>query len=58
MSGWYWLSTERMTIGAEVRDGLIVNAAPIARKFIGQPSKNLGTWLRNQGGFMAERISA
>lgn len=57
MDGWYWLSTKRMTIAVHVVDGVIVYAPPIARKFLGQPSHNLGRWLRRQGGFKAARLS-
>ena len=45
----WWLSTEKMTICVDVdAAGIIVAAPPIARKFIGQPAKNLGAWLRRQ----------
>jgi len=38
-----------MTICVDVdAAGIIVAAPPIARKFIGQPAKNLGAWLRRQ----------
>lgn len=47
----YWLSSERMTILAVVENGILIETAPIARKFIGQPPERLGEWLRAQGGF-------
>ena len=47
----FWLSTNRMTIWVKSENGIIVDAAPIARRFIGQPGKNLQAWLRKQGGF-------
>jgi hypothetical protein len=54
---WYWLSTDRMTVGVAVDEhNVIVKAAPIVRRFIGQPSTNLGSWLRKQGGFRAVRL--
>jgi hypothetical protein len=53
----WWLSTERMTVCVDVdARGIIVAAPPIARKFIGQPSANLGNWLRRQSGFRYEKL--
>lgn len=53
----WWLSTERMTICVDVdANGIVAAAPPIARKFIGQPAKNLGAWLRKQPGFRVERL--
>lgn len=53
----WWLSTERMTICVDVdANGIIVAAPPIARKFIGQPSANLGNWLRRQPGFRCQKL--
>lgn len=54
--GWFWVSSNRMTFGVLVSDGLIRDAAPIARKFIGQRPENLGAWMRKHGGFRAERL--
>lgn len=56
MREWWWLSTEKMTVGVAIEEGLIVEAAPIVRRFIGQPSKNLGNWMRKQGGFRAAKL--
>lgn len=56
-AGWFWVSTHRMTFAVFVSDGLIRDAAPIARKFLGQRPENLGEWLRKQGGFRAARLS-
>ena len=53
----WWLSTERMTVRVDVdARGSIVAAPPIARKFIGQPAKNLGDWLRRQPGFRCQKL--
>ena len=53
----WWLSTERMTVCVDVdAAGIIVAAPPIARKFIGQPSTNLGRWLRRQPGFRCRKL--
>jgi hypothetical protein len=56
MSEWWWLSCSRFTVGVEIKDGVIVDAAPIVRKFIGQPTRNLGRWMRGIGGFQAVRV--
>jgi hypothetical protein len=46
-----------MTICVDVdAAGIIVAAPPIAREFIGQPSANLGNWLRRQPGFRCEKL--
>jgi len=48
----YYVSSKRMTIMVDVdSNGKIIKAAPIARKFIGQPFKNLERWMVKQGGF-------
>lgn len=53
----WWLSTEKMTVCVDVDvNGIIVAAPPIARKFIGQPSANLGNWLRRQPGFRCQKL--
>ena len=36
-----WVSSKRATFRVDVRDNIIISAAPIARKFIGQPLDNL-----------------
>ena len=57
----YWLSSKRMTVGVEVDDaGIIRQAAPIVRKFIGQPVENLVRWMSRQEGFVpvAELVDA
>lgn len=52
----WWLSSEKMTIAVTIKGGMVVESAPIARKFIGQPAKSLGAWMRKQGGFQAARL--
>lgn len=56
MSQEWWLSTRRMTFQATVNKGIVVDAAPIARRFIGQSFKRLKDWLRRQGGFRTNCI--
>ena len=51
MTEWHWLSSRRMTVGVRTENGLIVEAAPIVRKFIEQPLANLQGWMRRQGGY-------
>ena len=40
-----------MVVGVRVVDGVVVEAAPIVRKFVGQPLANLVRWLSRQKGF-------
>lgn len=54
----YWISSLRMTVGVTVNNaGVIVDAAPVVRKFIGQPFKNLTRWMEQQGGLRVEELS-
>ena len=53
----WWLSSNRMTISVSVdRNETIVDAAPIVRKFIGQPLQNLIRWMGHQGGLRIEKL--
>lgn len=58
MSKAWWVSSERITclVVTDDRD-IVIDAAPILRKFIGQPAKNVGRWMRKQGGFRCARLS-
>jgi hypothetical protein len=47
----YQFSSLRMTVWLSVSDGVIQDAAPVVRKFIGQPAANLEAWMQRQGGF-------
>jgi len=48
----YWISTERWTVKVVTEaDGNIVDAAPLVRKFIGQPFKHLKEWAERKGGY-------
>lgn len=53
---WWYVSSPVLTCAVEVEDGKIVGGAPIVRRFIGQPAKSLGNWLRSQGDVKFERI--
>ena len=46
----YWVSTKKMTIYVRTnKENLIVECAPIIRKFKGQSFKNLLNWLHKLG---------
>ena len=53
---WWYVSSPRMTCAVKVEDGVISDAAPILRRFVGQPATNLGSWLRSQGEVRFERL--
>ena len=54
----YWISSQRITIGVEVNSqGIIVQTAPIANKFREQPLKDLVRWMNKQGGLKIERLT-
>ena len=44
-SSW-WISCSGFTIEVITRDGLIAEAPPYARRFIGQPLENLEAWAK------------
>lgn len=45
--GTWWLSNERMTFKVTTNgEHIITDAAPIARKFVGQPLTNLARWMQ------------
>ena len=50
----YWISNRVFTVRVEATDGVITEAAPIVRKFLGQPVGNLLHWARRQGGLIVE----
>lgn len=56
MSEWWYASTPKMTVAVEVKDGIVVAGAPIIQRFVGQPAKSLGQWLRKQGDTEFQRI--
>ena len=47
MTGFYHISHPKMTVGVTVEDGIITEAPPVVRKFIGQPLDNLIGWIRS-----------
>lgn len=54
--GWWWITNSRMTVAVKVQDGLVVEGPPIVRKFLGQPARNLGGWMRKASGFEVRRL--
>jgi len=53
----YWVSTTKFTVRVEVdRSGRITDAAPLARRFVGQQWKNLVNWCRKIGGLRIEEL--
>lgn len=54
----HWLSCHRLTIMVTTAaDGRIIEAAPIARKFVGQHIDRLRSWMRSLGGFREEPLA-
>ncbi len=52
----HWVSCKLFTILVTTNaDGWITDAAPIARRFIGQRLDNLLRWARSRGGLRHER---
>lgn len=47
----YWLSSVKMTVLVVCRSGVVVYAAPVVRRFIGQSLRSLESWMVSQGGF-------
>lgn len=46
-----WASSNRMTVRVVINShNIIVDAAPVIRKFTGQPINNLCKWMSRQGG--------
>jgi len=53
----WWLSNASMTVRVVVNErGTVVDAAPVVRKFVGQPLRNLTVWMNRRPGFRSERI--
>ena len=53
----WWYSNVSMTVRVVESDGKVVDAAPVVRKFIGQPLSALRGWMEKKGGFMSELLS-
>jgi hypothetical protein len=46
---WIWVSLPDATFGIGVRDGLVVDAAPVARWCIGKGEREVAGWFRARG---------
>lgn len=46
----HWVSCQAFTVHVASEDCRIVSAAPIVRRFVGQPLDNLLNWVRKQPG--------
>lgn len=49
MTRWIWVSLPYATFAVVVRDGVVVDAAPIARWAIGKPEEKVATFYRRKG---------
>jgi hypothetical protein len=46
----YQVHLNQITAGVEVTDGIVTEAAPVLRKFVGARLAKLRTWLMAKGG--------
>lgn len=53
---WWYVTSDMATCLVEEKNGVITDAAPIFQRFVGQPAKNLGDWLRTKGDVEFKRI--
>ncbi len=54
----YWLTCSMCTVSVTCDDrDVIVKAAPLARKFLGQPLANLQAWLQKYGGYECRPVN-
>ena len=53
----YWLSSLKMTIYCKTENNIIIDVAPIAKKFVGQNIKNLIQWMTKQGNFLWSELN-
>ena len=56
MKKYWWVSCLKITILVISVDGRIIETAPVARRFVGQPLRNLRVWMEKFGGFRIERL--
>lgn len=53
----FWLSSLEMTVFVVINErDIVIETAPITRRFIGQPLKNLVKWMSVQGGLRMEEL--
>lgn len=46
---WIWVSLPYATFGIAVRDGKVIDAAPIARRSIGREERRVADYYRRRG---------
>jgi hypothetical protein len=49
MARWIWVSLSYATFGLGIKDGRVVEAAPIARWAIGKPERQVADFYRRKG---------
>jgi hypothetical protein len=54
--GWYWLSCPRFTVAVRVDDGVVREAPPIVRRFVGQSLSAMERWARTLGAVRVEKL--
>jgi len=52
----WWVSCHKFTVKVCIRDERIIDAAPIVRRFKGQPLDNLLSWMKSVGGLTLTKI--
>lgn len=53
----FWYSSKKMTVHVTTNEGgVVVETAPIVRKFIGQHANKLARWMKAQGGFKWKKL--
>jgi len=53
----HWISCDRFTVAVTTDErGRVVEAAPVVRRFLGQPLYNLLRWADSLGGLQHEEI--
>jgi hypothetical protein len=52
----HWISCQAFTVRVETTDGIITWAAPVVRKFTGQPLAHLLAWAARLGSLQHETL--
>lgn len=52
----YWVSSLKMIFWVKTEDDVIIDSAPIGKKFIGQKFDKLKNWMEKQGDFKCQEI--
>lgn len=55
---WWYFTTGMVTVAVNVEDGVVVDAPPIMKKYIGRSAKEIGNFYRQRGiEFAARRLA-